>query len=82
LNVNGIAGGNAALGRICVAGSNPARRSQTTLRCKWIFSARRDSLAQPCDGHTAVSVADTTKSERADHGHQSGVVVSVHSLRA
>jgi hypothetical protein len=34
-SVNGIAGGNAALGRICCRVRIRARRSQTTLLCKW-----------------------------------------------
>jgi hypothetical protein len=76
-NVNGVAGGNAALGRICVAGSNPCQAvtNNTSLQVDYVAPGAIPS-PNPVTV-TAVSVADATKSASAQITVINHVVVSV-----
>ena len=77
-HVNGIAGGNAALGRICVAGSNPCQAvTNTSLQVDFLAPGAIPS-PNPVTV-TATSVADTTKSASAQITVINHVVVSVQS---
>src|SRR6266850_1021978 len=76
-SVNGIAGGNAALGRICVVGSNPCQAvtSNTSLQADYVAPGAIPS-PNPV-GVTAASAADATKSASAQITVINHVVVSV-----
>jgi len=76
-NVNGIAGGNAAVGRICVAGSNPCQAvtNNTSLQVDFLAPGAIPS-PNPVTA-TAVSLADTTKSASAQITVINHIVVSV-----
>jgi len=76
-NVNGIAGGNAALGQICVAGSNPCQAITGTSSLQVDFLAPGAIPSPNPVTATAVSVADTTKSASAQITVINHVVVSV-----
>lgn len=76
-NVNGIAGGNAAVGRICVTGSNPCQAitNSNSLQVDLLAPGAIPS-PNPVTA-TAVSVADTAKSASAQITVINHVVVSV-----
>jgi len=76
-NVNGIAGGNAALGQICVAGSNPCEAITGTSSLQVDFLAPGAIPSPNPVTATAVSVADTTKSAGAQITVINHLVVSV-----
>src|SRR4029077_15158614 len=77
LSVNGIAGGNASLGRICAVGSNPCQTviSNTSLQADYIAPG---SIPSPNPvSVTGTSAADATKSASAQITVINHVVVSV-----
>ncbi len=76
-NVNGIAGGNAAVGQICVAGSNPCQAVTSTSSLQVDFLAPGAIPSPNPVTATAVSVADITKSASAQITVINHVVVSV-----
>ncbi len=76
-NVNGIAGGNAAVGQICVAGSNPCQAVTSTSSLQVDFLAPGAIPSPNPVTATAVSAADTTKSASAQITVINHVVVSV-----
>ena len=76
-SVNGIAGGSASLGRICVVGSNPCQTvtSNTSLQADYVAPG---SIPSPNPvSVTATSTADATKSASAQVTVINHVVVSV-----
>ena len=75
--VNGIAGGNAALGQICVASSNPCQAVTSTSSPQVDFIAPGATPSPNPVTATAVSVADTTKNASAQITVINHVVVSV-----
>src|SRR6266850_2003165 len=76
-NVNGIAGGNAAVGQICASGSNPCQALTSTSSLQVDFLAPGAIPSPNPVTATAVSVADTTKSASAQLTVINHVVVSV-----
>ncbi len=76
-NVNGIAGGNAAVGQICVAGSNPCQAVTSTSSLQVDFLAPGAIPSPNPVTATAVSAADITKSASAQITVINHVVVSV-----
>src|SRR6266850_1734529 len=76
-NVNGIAGGNAAVGQICVAGSNPCQAVTSTSSLQVDFLAPGAIPSPNPVTATAVSVADITKSASAQITVINHVVASV-----
>jgi hypothetical protein len=76
-NVNGIASGNAAVGRICVAGSNPCQAVTSTSSLQVDFLAPGAIPSPNPVTVTAASVADSTKSASAQITVINHVVVSV-----
>jgi hypothetical protein len=76
-NVNGIAGGNAALGRICVAGSNPCQAVTNNTSVQVDFLAPGAIPSPNPVTVTATSAADTAKSASAQITVINHVVVSV-----
>ena len=76
-SVNGIAGGNASLGQICIVGSNPCQivTSNTSLQTDYLAPGAIPS-PNPVTV-TAVSTADSTKSASAQITVINHVVVSV-----
>jgi hypothetical protein len=76
-SVNGIAGGNTSLGRICVAGSNPCQTltSSSSLQADYVAPG---SIPSPNPvSVTAASAADATKSASAQIIVMNHVIVSV-----
>lgn len=76
-SVNGIAGGNASLGRICVVGSNPCQTvtSNTALQADYVAPG---SIPSPNPvSVTVTSSADSTKSASAQIMVINHVIVSV-----
>ena len=76
-NVNGIAGGNAALGQICVVGSNPCQPVTSTTGSQVDYVAPGAIPAPNPVSATAVSAADPTKSASAQITVINHVLVSV-----
>lgn len=76
-SVSGIPGGNAALGKICVVGSNPCQ-SVTSANALQVDYVAPGTIPQPNPvGLTATSVADATKSASAQITVINHVLVSV-----
>lgn len=81
-NVNGVPGGNAILGQICVTGSNPCQSATSTTASSVDFLAP-GSIAPPNPiSVTAVSGADPTKSASAQITVINHVLVSVQPANA
>src|SRR6266404_1302948 len=76
-NVNGIAGGNAAVGQICMAGSNPCQALTSNTWLQVDFLAPGGIPSPNPVTVTSMSLADTTKSASAQITVINHVVVSV-----
>lgn len=76
-NVNGIAGGNVALGRICIVGTNPCQPVASTASLQVDYVAPGAIPSPNPVAVTAVSVADATKSASAQITVINHAVVSV-----
>ena len=76
-NVNGVLGGNATLGQICVTGSNPCRVAASTMASTVDYLAPGSIPSSNPVSATAVSAADPTKSASAQITVINHVLVSV-----
>ena len=76
-SVNGIAGGNASLGQICVVGSNPCQIVTTNTSLQVDFLAPGAIPSPNPVSVTAVSAADSTKSASSQITILNHVLVSV-----
>lgn len=76
-SVNGIAGGNASLGQICVVGSNPCQTVTNNTSLQVDFLAPGAIPSPNPVGVTAVSAADSTKSASSQITVINHVLVSV-----
>jgi len=76
-NVNGIPGGNAILGQICLAGSNPCQVVASTTASAVDYLAPGSIPSPNPVSATAVSAADSTKSASAQITVINHVLVSV-----
>lgn len=76
-NVNGIPGGNATLGQICVTGSNPCQAASSTAASTVDYLAPGSIPVPNPVSAAAVSAADSTKSASAQITVINHVLVSV-----
>ncbi len=81
-NVNGIPGGNAILGQICLAGSNPCQVVASTTASAVDYLAPGSIPSPNPVSATAVSAADPTKSASAQITVINHVLVSVQPANA